>query len=320
LDAPFVIGNASLNIGVSIGIKIFPDHIQNIEEVIKSADTAMYQAKTQGKNRFVFFDAKIEQRVQELEVLEEELKGVMERQELSFFYQPKVDIRTEEITGAELLVRWEHPERGVLYPSTFLEALQNISMMPQLSEQALETACRFLVDNQARFSGTLAINIAAYELRTDYFVKKTKEIINRYSIDPSHIEFEILENDLIEDFDAVISKMNELKAFGVQFSIDDFGIGYSSINYLSSLPVNKLKIDRNFTIKLHEEQTKEMVKVIIKFAKVFGLKTVIEGIDDPTQLAFAQEEGADLYQGYLFSEAVKEEAFLSMLRKQASEG
>ena len=313
LDKPYLIDDLSLSVGVSVGIKLFPDHNQEIEEVISNADTAMYQAKDRGKNRFVFYDRVIEQRVRELSELEGELRAALETDALVFHYQPKVGVESGTIVGAELLVRWEHPVRGILYPDTFLEALQNISMMPRLSEMALETACRFLVTHKEDFKGTLSINVTATELRTDFFVQMTQNMIHQYGVDPGRIEIEILENDLIEDFDAVISRMNTLKEFGVKFSIDDFGIGYSSINYLYTLPADTLKIDRDFVLRLRDKKTQEMVNVIIKFAKVFGMKTVLEGVDETYQLDFAREHGASMYQGYYFSQAVDEQAFIAML-------
>jgi diguanylate cyclase (GGDEF)-like protein/PAS domain S-box-containing protein len=317
LDRPYIINEVSVNIGVSLGIKLFPASEQSIEEVVTNADTAMYKAKERGKNRFVFFDHDIEWRVREMAKMESELQKVMDGEEgLVFYYQPKVDVHTQKIVGAELLVRWDHPQRGLLYPDEFLEALENIAMMPRLSEMALENACRFLVEYDDLFHGTLAINVTVKELRTDFFVQTVRSVVERYGIDPSRIELEILENDLIEDFEAVIIKINALREIGVRFAIDDFGVGYSSINYLYRLPIDSLKIDRAFVMRLHEEKTQELLRVILAFAKVFKLKTVLEGIDDMTQLQFAREQGADMYQGYLFSKAVTREAFVALLENE----
>ncbi len=317
LGRPYTVENVTLNVSVSVGIKLFPgSETQTIEETINSADTAMYEAKERGKNRYVFFDRDVEWRVRELVQMEGELQNAMAQGDLLFYYQPKVDVASQRIVGAELLVRWNHPTRGLVYPDTFLEALKNISMMPQLSEMALEAACQFLSEHHTACAGSMAINVAASELRTDLFVQRTQEIIRRYGIDPGRIEIEILENDLIEDFDAVVAKMNELKAFGIQFSIDDFGVGYSSINYLHSLPVDILKIDRNFVVKLHDDKTRELVKVMIRIAKVFGIKTILEGIDELYQLEFAREQGAEMYQGYYFSRPLEKEAFVALLNRQ----
>jgi len=313
LEQPYTLGGSTLHVSASVGIKLFPDQEKTIEEIINDADTAMYYAKEQGKNQFVFFDRAIEKRMQELEQMERELRSAIAQDEFLFYYQPKVCIQTNRIVGAELLIRWNHPRRGLLYPGAFIDVLENASMLPEISHLALEQACRFIAENGTLFPGTLSINVSAQELRTDAYVQSVRSAITRHGIDPSRIEIEILENDLIEDFDAVVEKMNELRAFGVQFSIDDFGIGYSSINYLHTLPVDVIKVDRAFTIKLKESRTRELVKVIVNFARVFDIKIVLEGIDEPYQLDFARNESVEMYQGFLFSEAVDGATFHTML-------
>ena len=317
LEKPYKIDDYELNIGVSFGVKLFPGKEKGMEEVINHADTAMYRAKEKGKNRFVFFDHEIECQIQELVELEDQMQAALKRKgELRFYYQPKVHVASGRISGAELLVRWHHPTRGILYPDTFLPILQNIAMMPRLSEMALEAACRFIVENKTLFDGTLAINTTVQELRTERFVQKTKEIIRSYGIDPSRIVIEILENDMIEDFDAVVSKMNHLRDFGLKFSIDDFGMGYSSVNYLDRLPINSIKIDRSFALRLQEPKTREMLKIVIRFAKIFGFRTILEGVDSSYQLDFARENQIEMYQGYYFSKAIEEEAFRELLMKE----
>ena len=316
LEPPYTLNGSTFHVSASVGIKLFPDQDKTIEEIISDADTAMYHAKEQGKNRFVFFDRTIEKRMQELEQMERELRSAVVHHEFLFYYQPKVCIQTNRIIGAELLIRWNHPRRGLLYPGAFIDVLESASMLPEISRLALEQACRFIAENGTLFPGTLSINISAQELRTDRYVQSVQETITRYGIDPSRIEIEILENDLIEDFDAVVEKMNVLKDFGVQFSIDDFGIGYSSINYLHTLPVDVIKVDRAFTIKLQETRTRELVKVIVNFARVFGIKIVLEGIDEPYQLDFARKESVEMYQGFLFSEAVDGVKFHKMLTEE----
>ena len=313
LEQPYTFGELTLHVSASIGIKLFPDQEKTIEEIIGDADTAMYHAKEQGKNRLVFFDRAIEKQMQELEQMERELRSALAQNEFLFYYQPKVCIQTNRIIGAELLIRWNHPRRGLLYPSAFIDVLESASMLPEISRLALEQACCFIAENGTLFPGELSINIPAKVLQNDAYVQSVRDTFTRHGIDPSRIEIEILENDLIEDFDAVIEKMNELKAFGVQFSIDDFGSGYASINYLKSLPVDTIKIDRSFAIDLHESRTQALVKVIVDFAKVFGIKIVFEGIDESYQLDFARNESVDMYQGFLFSEAVDGATFHTML-------
>jgi len=320
LDRTYVFGKVRLNMGVSIGIKLFPDRDNRleIEEIVSSADAAMYQAKEEGKNRFVFYDHDVKWRIREQAKMEKELKGAFERSELVFYFQPKVAVESEEIIGAELLVRWEHPEKGLLKSSLFLEALHNLSMTSRLNEMAINAACRFLHKNRDIFSGSLAINVSARELRSEHFFQMVRSSIERYGIDPSQIEIEILENDLIDDFEAVVQSMERFKSLGIRFAIDDFGVGYSSISYLHALPVDTLKIDRNFVFKLWDKKTQDLVKVMLSLANIFGLKTVLEGIEEPYQLEFARKYGADIYQGFLFSQAVDEMTFQEMIEKESS--
>jgi len=319
LDQPYRLEEQHLNMGVSIGIKLFPDreHNQQIEEIISNADAAMYRAKEEGKNRFVFYDHDVKWRVRELAIMEKGLKKALDEDELVFYFQPKIDVRSEEVVGAELLVRWEHPERGVLPSPVFLEALHNLSMMPRLNEMAIETACRFLRDNDGLFRGTLAINISVREICSERFYQTVKGVTEHYGVDPARIEIEILENDLIDDFDTVVHNMERLRSLGIQFAIDDFGVGYSSISYLNTLPVDTLKIDRNFIARLHDKQTRDLVRVMISLARIFGLKSVLEGVEEHYQLEFARSSGADIYQGYLFSQAVDETTFVSILAEQS---
>ena len=317
LDRPYQLGQLRVSLGVSIGIKLFPDrdHRLEIEDLISSADAAMYRAKEEGKNRFVFYDHDVKWRVRELALMEKELQRALDWEELVFYFQPKVGVATGEIMGAELLVRWEHPNGNVLQTPVFLEALNNLAMMPRLNGMAMNAACRFLKNHRESFHGTLAINVSVRELRSEGFYRMVKTTLEKYDVDPSQIEIEILENDLIDDFDAVVQSMERLRALGIQFAIDDFGVGYSSISYLHALPVDTLKVDRSFIVKLHDQQTRDLVRIMISLARVFGIRTVLEGIDEAYQLEFARTYGADIYQGFLFSPAVDERTFASMLEK-----
>jgi diguanylate cyclase (GGDEF)-like protein/PAS domain S-box-containing protein len=315
LSKPYAIDSISASIGASIGIRLFPESGEDADEIIRQADASMYKAKEAGKNRFVFFDEKIQQRIHELMHFQQEMHRAIDMGEIVFYFQPKVSFKHQDIVGAELMVRWEHPERGLLFPGDFLEVFENMSLMPKLSEMALEAACQY-IGEIPMFDGALSVNITAYEMRSLHFVQKVETIIQRFGIDPKRIELEILENDLIEDFDAVIGNMNRLRAFGVRFSIDDFGVGYSSINYLSKLPVDTLKIDRKFVLNLQDNRTRETIRVITRFSRVYEIKTVIEGIETQEELDLLSKLGLDYYQGFYFSRAVSRDAFTEMIREK----
>jgi predicted signal transduction protein with EAL and GGDEF domain len=313
LGEAFDLKRSRAHIGASIGIKLFPDTVHSVEEIIGQADAAMYKAKEQGKNRFIFFDKEIEKRMRELQQFEAELHQAIEKKEIVFYYQPKVAFKSQKIIGGELMVRWEHPEKGLLYPDDFLEAFENLSLMARLSELALESACRMLADQRTHRLEALSINVTAYELRSTLFVQKVVEIVSRYDIDPHRIEIEILENDLIEDFDAVVENMNRLRAFGIRFSIDDFGVGYSSINYLNRLPVDTLKIDRKFVQNFNDPRIRSMIRLITRISKLFELTTVIEGVETREEFTTLSALHLDCFQGFYFSEAVDEERFIALL-------
>ncbi len=312
---PFILEGNHLNISSSIGIKLFPESEKNSNDVIIHADTAMYQAKHRGKNQFVFFDRKIEFELQQLTLLEEEIKEAFEENQFELFFQAKVNTQTGTIYGAELLARWNHPSKGLLFPDSFVDVSTNIGLSHNFTVLALHTACKFIQTHQDIFKGKLAININSKELLSPSFEEEVIEIISSYNISPSQIELEILEDEIIKDFDLVVSKIKKLQEFGLEFSIDDFGTGYSSITYLKKLPVNTLKIDRDFLLH-NDKHSYELIIVIIQMAKIFNMNIVVEGVESQEQLSFISKYGADVYQGFYFSKAIQEEKFITLLQKE----
>jgi len=311
----FTIEENKINIGASIGIKIFPDSEKTTQDVIVHADTAMYQAKKSGKNRYVFFDREIELQLRQLSILEDEIHLAIENSQFEFYLQAKVNVQTELVCGAEALIRWIHPIKGTLYPDSFLQVLGNMGLIPQITKLALVSVCKFMDLNRETFTGNISININSNELLNSEFKNELLNILNLYNIPANRIELEILEDDLIEDFDTISQKILKLKELGIKFAIDDFGTGYSSITYLKKLPVNNLKIDRNFTQNLHEASNKELVKMMINMAKTFNMKSIVEGVENESQLAFIKECKADSYQGYYFSKAIPQEEFIHLLNQ-----
>ncbi len=313
LSKPFYLDEYKINIGASIGVKLFPDGEKEIADVIHHADAAMYQAKQQGKNRFVFFDKAIELEIKQYNLLEEELKKAYENEEFVFYFQPKVDTNTMQIAGAEILLRWMHPIKGIQYPNTFLKVLKEIGMIPKISALAIHSASKFIKEHNDAFKGVISINIDSTELLSNDFIDNVKRIVNSYNIEPSCIELEILEGELIKDFDKMVIQINKLKDFGIKFSIDDFGTGYSSISYLQKLPVDTLKIDRHFMHDISNESNRKLVKIILEMAKEFNLATVVEGVETKSQLDLITQNNADQYQGYYFSKAIDEKAFQELI-------
>ena len=313
ISAPYFINNHRVSIGASIGVRIFPDGEEGPNEVITHADAAMYKAKHGGKNRYLFYDEEIEEKINESRKLENEIEKAIEDEAFVFYFQPKVEIASNEIVGAELLIRWEHPRRGLLHPEVFMHAINDSKMISQITVNALKKACHFIRAHRKSFSGTFSINVPARLLSMKDFVELIENTIISYAISPSQIELEILENELIEDFNSIIANIRELKAFGVKFSIDDFGVGYSSISYLKKLPIDSIKIDKQFVLEMSDPASRELIKMIINISKIFGLIVIVEGIENEEQLQLISESGADQYQGYYFSKPLSEEAFKEMI-------
>ncbi len=315
LTKPFFIDEHKIKISASVGIKIFPQGLEDINAVINKADAAMYKAKSRGRNQCVFYNKVIEHKIKEIALLEDEIKVGLSSNQFKFYFQPKVDVNMKTILGAELLVRWQHPVRGLLYPNSFLQVLKDMGAIPQLTTMALKNACEFAKEYQNRFKGTFSINVSSFELISDYFVEDTKEIILACGIEPSSIELEILEDEFIKDFDVIIANIHKLKKFGVKFSIDDFGTGYSSISYLKKLPVDTLKIDKYFIQNIDDDSNKELVKMVINIAKIFNLSIVVEGVEEKSQLDFIVKNGANQFQGYYFSRPIEGSEFKKLLEK-----
>ena len=315
LSEPFIIDTYKLEIGASIGIKLFPDGEKTAQDVIIHSDTAMYQAKNQGKNQFVFFDKSIELKLKQISLLEEEIRNGFKNEEFTLFYQPKINTQSDKIYGAELLARWIHPNKGILYPDAFIDKAIELNLVHKFTILALHSACKFIQKYGQQLEGTLAINIGSKELLSLSFEEQLIKIVKSYDIPPEKIELEITETELIQNFDLALKQIEKLQKFGIQFSIDDFGTGYSSITYLKQLPIDTLKIDRSFLQNLTNNRDRELIEVIVNMAKIFNMHIVVEGIENKFDLNFIKKHDIELYQGNYFSKAVSQESFVKMLEE-----
>jgi len=310
----FLINNQKIKISSSIGVKLFPQAEKDINDIIIHADTAMYQAKKRGKNQFVFFDKTLELELKQISLMEEEIKYGLQNNEFKLYYQPKVNVKDGTIYGAELLSRWEHPSKGLLFPGSFIKIASDIGLLHKFTQLALNAACQFIQENDALIQGSLAINISSTELLDSQFMQEVMDTIIHYNINPNKIELEITEDELIKNFDVALSKISELQEFGVKFAIDDFGTGYSSITYLNQLPVNTLKIDREFILNLNNPENRELFNTILNIAHIFKMNVVAEGIETQAQLDFIKENGTELYQGFYFSRAISKDDFIQLIQ------
>lgn len=307
-----------LSISASIGIALHPFGRQAAADVLKQADTAMYQAKQGGRNALHFFapemQAAIDQRLQ----LQSDLRQAVQRDQLFLVFQPQLSLATGQITGAEVLLRWVHPERGEILPGDFIPLAEETGLIEELGDWVLEQACAALARWLPQWPQlVLAVNLSPRELRQRSCVARVSECLQRHNVPAAALELEITEGVLLEEVEQCISNMQALKALGVRFAIDDFGTGYSSLTYLKRLPLDRLKIDRSFTWDMDGEDGSGLmlVQTILVIARNLGLECIAEGIESQAQLDCLRELGCALGQGYYFSRPLREADFLAWVAR-----
>ncbi len=297
----------------SIGITLFNGYEKSIDDPMKQADIAMYQAKESGRNKICFFNSQMQINIHARIELEKELHTALEENQFRLFYQSQVR-NTGEVVGAEALIRWQHPQRGLLLPVEFILLAEKSELIISIDLWVLKQACIQLKlwENQTNTQSLkLSVNISAKHFAQENFVNQVIEIIHFYSVRAEKLKIEIVESLLIENIEESIDKMNELRAIGVRFSIDDFGTGYSSLSYLTRLPLDQLKIDKSFIRHIgHQPFNGVIVQTVIGMAESLGIEVIAEGVETEMQRAFLEENRCYLYQGYLFSKPVPIEAFL----------
>jgi diguanylate cyclase (GGDEF)-like protein/PAS domain S-box-containing protein len=311
-----VICEHELHVTTSIGISVYPDDGLDAETLIKNADTAMYQAKGKGKNNYHFFKQNMNVRAGEPQFLESSLGRALERQEFLLHYQPKVDLETGAITGAEALIRWMDPDHGLIPPAQFVPVAEACGLIVPIGRWVLREACR---QARAWMDGGLrpipvAVNISAVELRTKNFLEGVCGILKESRLEPRYLELELTESVLMQDDESTISVLQALKAMGVQLTVDDFGTGNSSLGYLRRFPIDTLKIDQSF---VHEICTSAddaaFLGAMMSVGKTLKKRVVAEGVEKREQLTFLQAERCSEGQGYYFSPAVDAEHFAQLL-------
>ena len=316
VSAPYFINGNEIEVTTSIGISLFPSHGQDGDVLIKHADAAMYYAKKVGRNNYQFFTREMRERAQEHMAIEKKLRRALERNELCLHYQPQVDLRNGRIIGAESLLRWNHPESGMISPAQFIPVAEENGMIVPIGEWVLLEACR---QNQAwREMGfpeiTMAVNLSAVQFRQKDLGEVIVAALYKAGLDASGLELEITEGAVMKDAEAAISLLRVLKDFGVNLSMDDFGTGYSSLSYLKRFPINKLKIDQSFvrdaTINSDDAA---ITSTIISMGRNLKLKVIAEGVETAEQLAFLKQQGCDEMQGYFFSRPIPAEQFARLM-------
>jgi len=318
LREPFVVEGREVFISPSIGIVLATSSREQLKDLLRKADIAMYVAKGKGKARYEVFDSTMNVRALERLELENDLRRAIERGELRVHYQPKVLVGTGKIVGTEALVRWEHPERGLLPPVAFIPIAEETDLIVPLGRWVLTEACRQTREWQELYPSdspwVVCVNLSGRQLRHPELVKDVGRALQETGLEPENLDLEITESVLIEDQLSNLTTLRELKRLGVKLIIDDFGTDYSSLSYLKRLPADFLKIDRSFIGGLGEDPKDEgIVSAVIDLARVLGLEEIAEGVETTEQAAYLRELGCRFAQGYLFSKPLPAEEIGALL-------
>jgi diguanylate cyclase (GGDEF)-like protein/PAS domain S-box-containing protein len=317
LTAGFVVQGHSLNVSCSIGISIFPEHGADCETLIKNADAAMYGAKDSGRNNFRFFVEDMNAHAVERLTLENSLRLALDKKELFLVYQPQMDIATGRITGLEALLRWQHPDLGLVPPDRFIRIAENSGLIVPIGEWVLRTACRQASKWQEEGlpAVSVAVNVSAVQFRQAGFCEFIRRVLHETDLAPQYLELELTESLLLGNADVTLSVLKELKSMGVTLSIDDFGTGYSNFTCLRQFRVSKLKIDRSFIrdIAVNPDDA-AITTAIISMAKSLNLKVIAEGVENEGQMSFLRAHQCDEIQGYYFSKPLTVDKVADKLR------
>ncbi len=324
MSFPVNLGGHRLQVTCSIGIAMFPINHDNADAILMQADTAMYRAKESGRNGTQFFLPSMQLIAEERLAIQTLLQHAAHREQLRLYYQPQYNSE-REIIGAEALLRWQHPQKGLILPQEFITVAEETGLILSLGEWVLEAGCEMLCrhgDPEADdYLPCLAINVSPSQFRQGNFVELVSNIVRKSGIDAARLELELTENILLNDIEGVASRMQELRQLGVRFSLDDFGTGYSSLSYLQNLPLERLKIDQSFIRNIPEDlNSMAIVDTIIGMTDHLGLDVIAEGVENIAQLEALADMGCHNYQGYYFNRPMTEEALvLDMREKKASE-
>lgn len=318
LAVPVFHDEQQLSVTASIGIALVPDGDLQASDLLRNADIAMYAAKLQGKNNYQLFQPHMTDEASERMTLETDLRKALDEQQFFLVYQPQVDLATGAIVGAEALLRWQHPTRGVVSPLNFIPALETTGLIKPVGQWVMCEACRAV--RQWQDAGLwqsemrMGINVSASRFSDPSLMSNVQSAIDKAGIQPEQVDLEITETMLIDSIEDTILRMRQIRALGVTFSIDDFGTGYSSLTYLKRLPVDVIKIDQNFIRDVNSDNNDAaIVDTILAIAEHLGLKTIAEGVETEAQLAFLKARRCSRFQGYLFSRPISNQQFERLL-------
>ncbi|HEY8118313.1 MAG TPA: EAL domain-containing protein [Methylophilaceae bacterium] len=318
IDQPYLLQTEDYHCTASIGISLFRDQEITVDELLRRADTAMYQAKSYGRNTLRFYDPAMQAALEARMQLENDLRRAMAESQFKLYYQAQVN-QQGEIFGAEALIRWLSPQKGMISPMEFIPLAEETGLILSIGNWVMETACDQLKaweDDPQTSKLQLAVNVSARQFHQPDFIEQVLKILIDKNINPSRLKLELTESLVLDDIDAAITKMNVLKEAGLCFSMDDFGTGYSSLSYLTQLPLKQLKIDQSFVRNIGVKHVNAViVQTIIGMAKNLDIEVIAEGVETEEQYKFLKEHECNLFQGYLFGKPVPIEEFEAIIKK-----
>lgn len=317
---PFMIGTQEVVVTCSIGCALFPNDGPDPETLLRRADTAMRHARTLGGDCYYFYSADSDRYTEERLYMEANLRRAVDNGELLLQYQPQVDAKDGHVIGMEALVRWKHPEMGMVSPGRFIPVAEESDLIVSIGSWVMEEACRETraLQDEGFAVGHVAVNLSPRQFRDERLIPKVAETLARTRLDPKHLELEITEGLAMKDVDAVVAKLKELKSLGLLMAIDDFGTGYSSLSYLRRFPIDRLKIDQSFTREVNSSSDGAAIaRAVIQLGHAMDLKVIAEGVETEDQLGFLRDNGCDEIQGYFFSRPLDPKALREFLTARA---
>ncbi|HHT00947.1 MAG TPA: bifunctional diguanylate cyclase/phosphodiesterase, partial [Thiomicrospira sp.] len=313
---PFNINGTIHSVSMSLGLSIYPKDGLTAMDLIENADTAMYEAKRSGKNQHAYYNSDIRlQQIKRYE-MQQDLERAVEQSQFVVFYQPQIDHKSKAIVGLEALVRWQHPDKGLINPDDFIPLAEEFKLIIPIGEQVLRQACLDIkqLHDDALFTGYMSVNVSGIQIDSDLFLQTVNKILDETQVTPTLLEMEITESVVMTNPEKWIALFKNLKSIGLKIAIDDFGKGYSSLSHLSDLPLDKLKIDMSFVKRLpHDKKARAIAQSIIDLSENMGMVSLAEGIEKQEQQDFLEQQNCEIGQGFLFAKPMPFEALKTWL-------